>query len=175
MRAGRARVCGVSPVHPHVEQMDEVVLLVARFVLSLPKVFAVSGTPRDVERIVASLREVIVARKLERPLRVHLLHSLQLLCKLQTGIISIRQLETAVAATDLAVCEHHLVSYPRYTRHVQTRFCYMQLWSLDDLYMVLGKIWQVCMNPTLCVTKPNPYIAMHPLKTVLTDGRAEIY
>ncbi|CAI7991642.1 hypothetical protein GBAR_LOCUS791, partial [Geodia barretti] len=104
--------------------MDEVVLLVARFVLSLPKVFAVSGTPRDVERIVASLREVIVARKLERPLRVHLLHSLQLLCKLQTGIISIRQLETAVAATDLAVCEHHL------------------LWSLDDLYMVLGKIWQ---------------------------------
>ena len=90
--------------------MDAVVLLVARFVHSLPKVFAVSGTPRDVERIVASLRDVVVARKLERPLRVHLLRALQLLCKLQTGIISLQQLETAVAATDLAICEHHLVS-----------------------------------------------------------------
>lgn len=89
------------------------VFLVAQFLHSLPKVFAVSGTPRDVERIVASLRDVIIARKLERSLRVHLLHALQLLCKLQTGIISIKQLENAVAATDLAVCEHHLVSTSR--------------------------------------------------------------
>ena len=86
------------------------VLLVARFLHSFPKVFAVSGTPRDVERIVAFLRDVLVARELDRPLRIHLLRALQLLCKLQTGIISIKELEVAVFATDLAVCDHHIVS-----------------------------------------------------------------
>ena len=86
------------------------VLLVARLIHSLPSVFAVSGTPRDVDRIVASLRAVVVARKLDRPLRIHLLHALQFLCRLQTGTVSINQFEAAVAATDLAVCEHHIVS-----------------------------------------------------------------
>ena len=85
------------------------VLLVAQFIHSLPKVFAVTGTPRDVERIITCLKELVAARKLKRPLRIHLLRALLLLCKLQAGIISIQQLEVAVAATDLAVCTHHIV------------------------------------------------------------------
>ena len=86
------------------------VLLVARLIHSLPSVFAVCGTPRDVDRIVTSLRAVVVARKLDRPLRIHLLHALQFLCRLQTGTVSINDFEAAVAATDLAVCKHHIVS-----------------------------------------------------------------
>ena len=86
------------------------VTLVARLLHSLPSVFAVSGTPNDVERIVASLRTVVVARKLERSLRVHLLHALQLLCKFQSGAVSIKQFEVAVVSTDLAVCEDQMVS-----------------------------------------------------------------
>ena len=86
------------------------VTLVAQLLHSLPSVFAVTGTPHDVERIVASLRAIVVARKLDRQLRVHILHALQLLCKLQTGTISIKQLAIAVASTDLAVCEHQIVS-----------------------------------------------------------------
>ena len=95
------------------------VLLVARLLHSLPSVFAVSGTPRDVDKIVASLRAVVVARKLDRPLRIHLLHALQFLCKLQTGTVSICEFEAAVAATDLAVCEHHIVS----VLHVHVHVC----------------------------------------------------
>lgn len=86
------------------------VTLVAQLLHSLPSVFAVTGTPHDVERIVASLRAIVVARKLDRQLRVHILHALQLLCKLQTGTISIKQLAIAVASTDLAVCEDQIVS-----------------------------------------------------------------
>lgn len=86
------------------------VTLVAQLLHSLPSVFAVAGTPHDVERIVSSLRAIVVARKLDRQLRVHILHALQLLCKLQTGTISIKQLAIAVASTDLAVCEHQIVS-----------------------------------------------------------------
>ena len=86
------------------------VLLVARLLHSLPRVFSLSGTPRDVERVVSSLRDVVVARMLERSLRLHLLRALRLLCKFQTGIISIQQFEKAIIATDLAVCENQIVS-----------------------------------------------------------------
>ena len=106
------------------------VLAVARLLQSLPRVFAVYGTPRDVEQIVATLRAVVVARKLERSLRVHLLHAIQLLCKLQTGIISTKQLEHAVAATDLAVCAHHIVSTFTCTCRPYT---YMSMYALTSV------------------------------------------
>ena len=86
----------------------------ATLLTSLPRVFAVAGTPRDVERVVASLRGVIVARKLQRPLRVQLLRALQLLCKLQSGSCSIREFKAALAATDLIACEHQMRTVSRY-------------------------------------------------------------
>ena len=81
--------------------------LVARFLHSLPTVFAVTGTPRDVQRVVASLRHVITARSLQRRLRLHLLHALQLLIQLECGTLTIAELERAIGAVDLAECEHH--------------------------------------------------------------------
>ena len=84
--------------------------LVARLLYSLPQVFAEAGTPRDVDRVLASLRTVIAMRSLERRHRIHLLQAVQLLCKLQCGLLSIAELEKAVIATDLVVCEHDKVS-----------------------------------------------------------------
>ena len=90
--------------------MADVFLVVSRLIHSLPRIFTVSGTPRDIELIVASMRAIVVARKLDRPLRVDLLQVLQLLCQLQTGFISIKEFEKAVAATGVAVSEHEIVS-----------------------------------------------------------------
>ena len=86
----------------------------ATLLTSLPRVFAVAGTPRDVERVVASLRGMIVARKLRRPLRVQLLRALQLLCKLQSGSCSIREFKVALAATDLIACEQQMQTVSRH-------------------------------------------------------------
>lgn len=87
-------------------------VLVSRFLHSLPALLVASEELNsDVERIVSSLRSVIVARKLERSLRVHLLHTLQLLCKLQAGLVSKKDFDSSVKsmAEDVIPCDDHRV------------------------------------------------------------------
>lgn len=99
--------------------------LVSRFLHSLPALLAVSRElDNDVERILSYLRTVIVARKLERSLRVHLLQTLKLLCNLQARIVSMKDFDSAIKlmAEDVGPCDDHCAQ------------------SLDELYIVLQMI-----------------------------------
>lgn len=100
-------------------------VLVSRFLHSLPVLLVASEElDNDVERIVSSLRSVIVARKLERSLRIHLLHTLKLLCNLQAGLVSKKDFDSAIIsmAEDVSPCDDH------------------GLQSLDELYAILQMI-----------------------------------
>lgn len=138
--------------------------LVAKFLHSLPNVFAESGTPRDVDRVLASLRTVIAMRSLERRHRMHLLQAVRLLCKLQCGLLSIAELEKAIVATDLVVCEHDKVScacssekcctWRGWGRSLQcerlpvgvTVYTVLQAQTLGGLYQVLEEVVNYSMK-----------------------------